>query len=52
MDTAFLIATAVAAILLLTFLLAWWQRTERRDLALLGSLSGISSAGAALLWLD
>lgn len=52
MDTAFLIAAAVAAILIITTLLAWRQRTERRDLALLGSLSGISSAGAAVLWLE
>jgi hypothetical protein len=52
MDTAFLIAAAVAAILILTTFLAWRQRNERRDLALLGSLSGISSAGAAVLWLD
>jgi hypothetical protein len=52
MDTAFLIATAIAAIILLTTLLAWWRHTERRDLAFLGSLSAISSAGVAMLWLN
>lgn len=52
MDTAFLIAAAVAGILSLTTVLALWQRTAWRDLALLGSLSGISGAGAAALWLE
>ncbi len=52
MESALPIAASLAAILLLTTLLAWWQRSERRDLALLGSLSGIGSAGAAVLWLD
>lgn len=52
MDTAFLIAAAVAAILILTTFLAWRQRTERRDLTLLGALAGISSASAAVLWID
>lgn len=52
MNTAFLMAAWVAVILTVTTLLAWRQRNEKRDLALLGSLSGLSGAGAALLYIE
>lgn len=52
MSTVFLMTVWVAVILCVTTLLAWRQRNEKRDLALLGSLSGLSGAGAALLYLE
>lgn len=52
MNTAFIAVAAIALTLILTTFLAWRQRNEKRDLALLGALSGLSSTGAAVLWLD
>ncbi len=50
MDSDVVLMGVLAAVMIVTTLLSWRQKDERRDVALLGLSAAGFSAGTALVW--
>lgn len=51
MDSDVVLLGSLALVMIVTALLSWRQKNERRDVVLLGTTAAGFSAGTALAWL-